>query len=74
MPEMSSQPAVPPTRPALAGSMFHVHVALTSSQLMGSPSDHCMPDLSFQVTLMPASLRTTPPLSTVGTSWARSGA
>src|SRR5450759_3594695 len=73
MPLISSQPMVPPARPVLAGSMIHFNVAVMSSQLIGLPSDHCMPVLRVHVTSMPAPFILTPPLAMVGTLVTRVG-
>ncbi len=63
--------------PVLSGSSTHSWAYLKSSHVRGSPSDHLRPLRSFHVTVIPSPPvpgTFTPPLSSVGTSVARSGA
>src|SRR5216110_1195939 len=67
---MSSKPVRVLTFGSLSQSS---HVYLMSALVSGSPSDHLIPGLSFQVTSILSPLRTTPPFATSGTSVASVG-
>src|SRR5207247_3885028 len=67
---MSAQPVRVLTLGSLSQSS---HVYLMSALVSGSPSDHLIPGLSFQVTSILSPLRTTPPFATSGTSVASVG-
>src|SRR5262247_111821 len=65
------------TTPTLSLSRTHWAAYLKSSQVSGCPSDHFRPSRRVHVTVIASPLSPgalTPPLSTVGTLVARSGA